>query len=493
MNISSVVKAGILVTILLFIYSLFDRAPDTDDAWIGEQAYWMSKLGYVKSELMRGITMQEVRLICHHKLLTLHGALFIHLFGFSLATLKAVSLLYLLLFIGVFTYHTYNKVLSPEAFYLALLLLLSNALVFQYAFVFRPEIMVMTLGFISYTFLSKALQEDRRNYSALLLSGLFAGLCVAAHLNGIIFPVAGFLLLIWNRKVTGSLLFGLATLPTIAIYFYDFTPEFNFKFWHYQLFENPYFDAKRKLPYGLSYLLNIVTEQKRFFHSLKEISFSVLFLVAFSVAYSHLKAHRNLMRYLGLLVLFLALVSMHKTPKYLLLTLPYFLLLLVLALRHLYHCARAEQVIAGKFTYKKLLPALSFLLVVYLLVNTFYNLYTVREESVIARNNRIARQYIRGDAQQYRIVAPMSFIFNQIDDFEAIQSEMVYGEKQKTNEALKKEKFLNLTGKYGIDYIILSKEYIDKLEMQELTEKEIRNQDFELLTSSQNLMVLKRR
>ena len=75
-------------TILLFIYSLIHRIPDVDDGWIGDLAYFQAKLGYAKSELMRGITMLEIRHVCHHKFLTIQGGWFVNLFGWSLYTLK---------------------------------------------------------------------------------------------------------------------------------------------------------------------------------------------------------------------------------------------------------------------------------------------------------------------------------------------------------------------------------------------------------------------
>ena len=59
----------------VFLYSLWERIPDIDDAWIGEYAYWFAKDGYVHSELMRGINMQETNFVVHHKLFNLNGAI----------------------------------------------------------------------------------------------------------------------------------------------------------------------------------------------------------------------------------------------------------------------------------------------------------------------------------------------------------------------------------------------------------------------------------
>ncbi|NTW26573.1 MAG: hypothetical protein HGA37_17885, partial [Lentimicrobium sp.] len=149
------IKILIVLTLLLFAYSLWQRTPDIDDAWIGEHAYWMSQNGFVKSELMHGITGQETRHIVHHKIFTLNGALFIKLFGFSLQTLKSVSLLWLGIFLFIFIGYI-KRILGSKSAWFAFLLTILNALIFQYSFVFRPEIMVMTLGFVSYLFLEKS-------------------------------------------------------------------------------------------------------------------------------------------------------------------------------------------------------------------------------------------------------------------------------------------------------------------------------------------------
>src|ERR1035437_1698398 len=101
-KISSVLKICLLFISGLLVYSFYHKCVNIDDCWLGEHAYWLSKLGFVKSELMRGITNQEGRFLCHHKFLTLNGALFINILGFSVYSLKLVSLIYFSLFLIVF-------------------------------------------------------------------------------------------------------------------------------------------------------------------------------------------------------------------------------------------------------------------------------------------------------------------------------------------------------------------------------------------------------
>ena len=140
----------LFLLIVLFLYSLYQRIPDIDDAWIGEYAYWLAEDGYVHSELMRGVNKQEVDFVVHHKLFNLNGALFIKLFDFSLYSLKAVSLVYFIVFIIMFYFYTHKwrRLLSKSDFFLALIILFSFPWTFKYAFLYRPEIMMMTFGFI---------------------------------------------------------------------------------------------------------------------------------------------------------------------------------------------------------------------------------------------------------------------------------------------------------------------------------------------------------
>ena len=254
-------------TILLYIYSLIHRIADVDDAWVGEFAYFQAKLGYAKSELMRGVTMQEIRHVCHHKFLTIQGGWFVNLFGWSLYTLKSVSLMYLLIFIGSFCYYAKSKSLSKEIILLFFSLLMANALIFEFSFIYRPELPVMAIGFLSFIFLEKSLEQKNKTLFNATIAGLFAGLCVATHLNGVVFPVAGFLLLAMNKKFLPAFVFGVFTLPTIAIYFYDFRSMSDFAFWSYQMNNSPSIDTLPDMPLALKFLNNILSEHKRFFHT----------------------------------------------------------------------------------------------------------------------------------------------------------------------------------------------------------------------------------
>jgi hypothetical protein len=487
-----IIKLFLLATLLLFFYSLINRSPDIDDAWLGEHAYWQSKLGFVKSELMNGITYQNIRFLCHHKLLTLQGAFFINIFGFSLYTLKSISFIYLIIFILLFYFNTYKKIFSVFEFWLSLLLFVSNALIFKFSFIFRPEIPVMTLGFISYIFLDKTLNNANRSYFFAIMSGLFAGLCVSTHLNGIIFPIAGTLLLLWNKKYFQSIVFGFSTIPSILIYFYDFTSKFNLSFWLYQLNKTPSHERLSNLPLGVSYLENLLNEHMRFFHSPLEISFFILFIIVFAIAFKYLKIYKNLMRYTFLLAFFLSILSVHKTSKYAIVYFPYLIILTTLSLKYIFTKKNNDTITFLKINFKKIKFFTFTLIVLYIAVNTFYNIQVSKEKWNQYENKNLVQSYINKNTNKCRIVAPMTFIFNEIIKFKSIQSEMCYSEMQKNDSTIYGKGFLHLTEFYKIDYIILSDHFIKKFKLDNMPNSDIIACNFQVLLKRKDLMILKK-
>lgn len=490
MSINSIIKYISVIIILLFFYSLYHRAPHVDDAWLGEHAYWQSKIGFVKSELMHGLTQQEDKLLCHHKLLTLQGALFINAFGFSPITLKSVSFIYYLVFLFVFYFYTSKKIFSKSEVYVALLLLISNSIVFEYSFVFRPEIPLMTLGFISYIFLDKSLKNKQHRYSFVILSGVLSGLCVSTHLNGIIFPAAGFLLFIWNKKYLQSLIFGLSSIQVILIYFYDFTSNYNIDYWLFQINKSPMLSGSSGLPSGISYLMNLLTEHMRFFHSPKEISLSVLFIISFIISFKYIKIHKNLLRFTLLLVVLLAVISVHKTSKYIILYLPYLIILLTGSLKNIYVKSNSD-ILFKNISYYAIKSFVFSLVVIYMALHTFFNFRIATNKWTEDINRNIVSTYITGNTYECRIVAPMTFIFNEITRFRSIQSELCYSEMQKSDNTIYKQGFLELAKFYNIDYIILSEFFITKLGMDCISEPEIKNCNFQVLLNKKEVMILK--
>lgn len=489
MKLESSVKIILLLIALLFTFSLWQRKPDIDDAWIGEHAYWMAEKGYVKSELMHGITQQHIRHIVHHKFFTLLGASFISLFGFSLFTLKSVSLVGLLAFLWIFFY--YQRINSNRgALWVSMLMITANAFIFQYAFVYRPEIVVMTLGFLSFIALEHSI-KDNYTYKWLIISGLFAGLAAATHLNGLIYVSAGGLLLLIKRKPLHAIVLGLAAIPTFAIYFYDFTQEFGINYWIYQVKDAPALHNSSMLPDWLWLLEKPFREQMRFFHSPKEISFTVLFLFLLIAGFKKIKhSQRDLLIYLGMLILSLSSITVHSTSKYLMLYLP----LMVLFMSRTF----ALLVLSDEQTTHKIIlqkgPKASWaigLLLIYIIVQMVWNIDISTDKFDPQKNRDFTEKYFGKQSEKLNVLAPMNFIFNEITHYNRIQGDLGYADLQKTGMPFRGSFLLRYSDSIGLDYLIITNEYKTKFGMDTLSEPKRNKSGFKTVETNNTFEILK--
>ena len=490
MKLDNFIKIALLILALLFAYSLWQRQPDIDDAWIGEHAYWMAEKGYVKSELMHGITQQHVRHIVHHKFFTLLGAAFIHIFGFSLFTLKSVSLFGLIIFLWVFLKYQ-RKYSGRGELWIALLMIAANAFVFQYSFVYRPEIIVMTLGFISFITLERGIKASPATYKWIVISGLTAGLAATTHLNGLIYLSAGGLLLFIRRKPIHAIVFGLAALPTLAIYFYDFTREFGPQYWLYQLNDAPALYKDTMLPGWLWILERPFGEQMRFFHSPKEISFTLLFLFLLIMNFKKIREQqKDHLIYLAILIVSLATLSVHSTSKYLLLYLP----VMILIMAHAFAEIALESDGKSKEIRLKKEPKAYWagaLLLIYLMVQMVWNVDNSIHKFDSGTNRAFTEKYIGQDSKDINILAPMNFIFNEITQFNRIQGDLGYADLLRAGLPLHGTYLLKYADSTGLDYLVITEEYRHRFGMDTLSEAQRNKSGFITVETNKEFELLK--
>jgi hypothetical protein len=397
-----------LAGLLLLLASTYHRAINTDDAWIGEFVYWANRDGYVRSELFRGLLHSEVYQEVYHKLFVWHAVPAVWWFGWSVYVLKSISLVYVagvLVLSWRYLKHLplANRQLAA-GLYFALLLL--NTLVAEYSFLFRPELMLMFLGLCSWLLLRRALLTGAVGAAA--GAGVLAGLAGLTHLNGLIFVMAGGLLLLWRRRWAGAVLFGLTAAVVLACYGIDMVQHHSWDLFKEQMFMHPAIDNGS---HGLGgRILYLLKEHQRFFHSPKEIVLTLLLLLAAYVLYRqrpHTPEFRNLVLYTVLLVLCLNLIVQGKTSKYLLLYMPYLLLLVVVAFDQLAQrpVPRLHLLARG-------------LLGLYFVVNVVYTgiVIAAHRGDQQAQNQQLAQRL-----RPYwgkRIIAPVNFIFPAINNFQ---------------------------------------------------------------------------
>lgn len=458
----------LLLNALWFAFSLWQRAPDIDDAWIGEPVYWLNKVGYAKSELMHGVTSQEVRSLVHHKLFSLNGLVFVKIFGFSLYSLKAVSLFWLVIFC-VILYRYILKKFNKNLAIFVLMLFTINAFVFQYSFVFRPEIMVMTLGFVSWISLERYFNNSGKHHFVVLMAGGFAGLAAAGHLNGLIFMGAGGILLLWNNRWKGSLMFATGSLAGFALYFYDFSSEFGFEYWMMQISNSPALFHSSVLPKSFTFLAKLWREHLRFFHSPREIVLSLMVIFVLVSGYKLLyKTLKQEMRYLMLLVILLALLAVHSTGKYLMLYMPHLLIIAGLALQQLYHFRKKSLPLIGRFTSRQAWPWGLALTIMYLGINMGWNTRTAFDKWDPQKNRELTLRFAGDEAAKMKVLAPMRFIFNEIAYYNRIQADLSFGDLEKTGIDISGPEFISLLDQYEIDRLYLTSEYEEKFEIYHL-------------------------
>lgn len=459
------------LTAAYYFYSLIGRPPDIDDAWIGEHAYFLAKDGYVHSELMRGVTSQEDYLIVHHKLLNLQGALFIRIFGFSLYSLKAVSLFYFLVFLACFYVYTRKQstILSQREWILAITLIFSFPWIFKYSFTFRPEIIVMTLGFISFILLDNQHIIKHRVYLSTLLAGLVSGLCFAFHLNGITVAMAGFLLLILTKRYREAFVFSLGSLVTASVYFYDFNSTYGIDYWFYQLTASPAMDSLTGVPVVLKPFVNFAREHMRYFHNAEIIIFSLLLIFAIITGLKNfIRENRTMSIYLGLLFVLVAMTAVHKSRQYILIYFPYLVILIVKTLETVIYDREKLPVYLKKISLKTL-KWISLLLFLAFIAGSFYfNYDEALKKFSPEENKKMTEEYIQGNPDTLNIIAPMTFIFNEIEYFNRIQAEVCYTELMKADTTIQGAGFLEKAKTFDIDYIILSDYYRKMLKMSDL-------------------------
>lgn len=483
------VKITLLLLTLLFAFSLWQRQPDIDDAWIGEHAYWMAEKGYVKSELMHGITKQHIRHIVHHKFFTLLGASFVGIFGFSLFTLKSVSLLGLIAFLWIF-YLYQKKKSSDGALWVGLLLLASNAFIFQYAFVYRPEMVVMMLGFVSFIALERSI-KDSYSYKWLIVSGLFAGLAAATHLNGLIYVSAGGLLLLIKRKPLQAIILGLAAIPTFAIYFYDFTREFGINYWIYQVKDAPALHNSGMLPDWLWLLEKPFREQMRFFHSPKEISLTVLFLFLLIAGFKKIRLQqKDLLIYLGMLILSLSSITVHSTSKYLMLYLPVMIVFMSRTFALLVFNDHQSFSMHTIHKNSRSYWAIG-LFVIYFFVQMFWNIDISVKKFNPQNNRRFTEKYFGKQSAKLNVLAPMNFIFNEITHYNRIQGDLGFADLQKTGMPMHGRYLLHYSDSIGLDYLIVTNEYKTKFGIDTLSEPQRNKSGFKTVEINSNFEILK--
>lgn len=450
---------------ILFLLSIVFLSTGSDESILAEQAWWFSELGYVKSKLFTGMGQGWENLQLHyHKLFIWTGAIFIKIFGFSIYALKVIPLIFFIGFIIIFRkYFKYQQI--SEYFLLGLFLLVINAYIFVFSTVYRPEVILMTFGFLSYFLLKVGIDKKETRY--FILGGIVAGICPLWHLNGLMFLCAGGVLLLVNKEIKGVILFSVFGLAFFSIYFIDIIMMGKLDLYFDQLFNDPNIKGDVK---SVIYPFNkIFEEHKRIFRSFKEGSFTVVPLLAIIFNFRYLvNKHSGLLIYTLTLIVFLSLVAHGIRPLYSQVYYPFYVLILIYSFYN-------PQI---KNLYKKLIP---FVLIFYVVVQLIYiSAYIFWEYNILGRNEKI-RSFL--DDNKNKLLTTESLVFNELPAYD-INGLLGYRYgwmyRNLNVNTVPENDLFKFADNYNRDYIIIDKYYdhkdiyqhisYDKLEVGDMIE-----------------------
>jgi hypothetical protein len=393
----------LLLFIIIYLYSIFNRTVHGDEAIIAEHAYWFNKIGYVKSQMYDGMGMGwETRQFHYHKLFVLAGALMIHFFGVSLMALRSISIVFT--FVCIYFLSLYSKAKTDEPkkyfFLVSLVILLANFVFFDFSLLYRPEIMVTAFGFGSFYFLHKAVSETKLSF--IVLAGAFSGLSALTHLNGVCYVVTGFVLLTFMKKYREAFIYGFVGTAFFLLYFFDINTIVKFKSFWFQFTNDPNLD-KEKFSFFTPFV-RIFTEQMRFFWDHNIASFSLLFIVTLVFFYKQIKQdHSFLLKYLIIFFLIFAFISHGPTVKYIIVYLPFMVLLIASGILKLNALSKSKKIIYVS------------LLCIYLGINSFSIVLKISRSYNSVKRTELICTYL--PEKNVNVLVKENFFFNGINKY----------------------------------------------------------------------------
>lgn len=428
--------AAFAISLILFFWSLWHRPIHIDDVWLAEYSYWLERLGYVKSEALRGFFGAENRLYVYHKLLAFEGAAAIRLFGFHAYVLKSLSLAYVLGSL-VALYYVYQKHGQQKATQSLLLfaIFLSFFHTMNLGFIFRPEIRLLCWGLCSFILLDKFLSEPSAQ-KYLILAALLSGVGTATHLNGVVFTGASVAFLWIQRRWWAGFVFG--AIASWGLFFYFLIDVRSVAELQLSFHQLVHWRDVATGKYGWEMFTRVITEQGRYLHSPPEIIYSFLLLFLLIPARKYLWANkRRLTVYTLVLSFFVAQVTHGTNTNYLMYAFPFFILLAIYSFSWLVekdHKKYATSIVA-----------------IFLVASWIYNIQYFRKRESLKEEISKVVEFIPADVQ---VLAPGQLMFQGLGKFH-IQSFVSYrdrveaGNLDSTGTALFSE-----ANKFQIEYIV---------------------------------------
>lgn len=384
----------LLIGTLFFLLFVFNFEPRIDDAFLGEQLYWLLNGGHVRSNLMSGfrdIGIENLWTV-FHKGVIYNGYIWAKLFGWSIYTLHLSTLFFSCLYIFLLWvyFRDKNNQFSQYSFYLVI----AVSFLFYYftwnSTRFRPEIIELFFGFFAYYHISKYL-EDGKNYRW-IIAACSAGLAMLTHLNGLIVIAAGTILLLFNRKIIVSVLFGaVASIVFISTYFIDVFVNTDFQYFLLQFKNDPALNSSHFHWY--SPFMKVPKEFIRYFHADVNTVFAAPFFLVLIARFKYLwKSSRNMVVYMLTMMIVLSLYTYNNKAIFMLPIFPYMAILMLKGSADIVN--KTKKSIIEKAAAIAVL--LFFPVSVYLMgvkIKTIYSMHYIKQNveigEIIGKNNRV--------------------------------------------------------------------------------------------------------
>ena len=441
-----------LMGILLFIASIWNRFIYIDDAFFGEQALSLARHGIVRTTSLIDFLGCDIQLFSYHKLNIFVGAGLIKLFGWSITPLRLSTLIFLCALCFVFWRYFKNNVnaFTNKHFIVATFFLLVSPLILLYGYTYRPEIWVAFFGFTSYFLLDRFLSKNG-NLANIVFSGVCAGLAFLTHLNGLIFPAAGFILLVVYRKYKEAFIFSIVAGFICLFYFWDLWQPGHLQAWLYQLKNWPDNNATNYMSSGIVGLLKnvgakLLSEHQRFFWSYKVWGISFLFFTSLLFNFKYLlKEYRSLIIYTFSLILVLNIAGSQIAERFLIYHLPFMSIIISIGILRLLDKWRGGLAV----TYLILLLA-QVVFFTKMAVDIFK-----RNDSYIAKHESL---FSKIPDKTQLILVPYQFVFNALDSCKlATFKGFEYYEKG-VDRVLTQQEVFARADSMGIKYIIVPRD-----------------------------------
>ncbi len=425
--------------VLLFVLSLFWRRFNNDEGIIGEWAYWFALKGHAASLLYTdymGVTANNIHI--YHKIYTWILAAIIKVFGFHLFPMRMVSLIaFLALIILTTKYLNKNNSLFKPLWIVGLLYLI-HPLVFNFAFVARPELIMTLLCFGVFYSLDKYLIVKHQKWAA--FAGFLAGLSFSTHLNGIAIMAAGGLFLLFYMEWKAVFVYGFVAFAFAQLFFLDIPSGYSG--FLQELSHSP--DVSQNSFSLISMLLNVSDEHQRFFHNLELSLFSLMFVlsIVFTLKAQWLE-NKSVMLFLALIVLSLSALTHGKTNKYLLYYLPFMILILINAINHLYKQQKMKALCV-----LIVMGTLSGIATVHSYLSEYQ--YFIQVEQ---RNIQLAKQIEKGST----VLVHDGFVFGGLDHYKLRSPIIFFFTHPKFNEksAEATKEYFQFAAMYHYDYVAI--------------------------------------